>query len=226
MGRARERTGAAAKAAADVSTRERILQGGAEAIGRLGLARARVQDILQASGVSRPTYYHHFESKEALFMELSARHHGGVREQILAAVAAVEDPAQLATAVVRTFLRWRAELGPIGRVLDLEARSPGSVVAHHRRKTLQSLLRLGAELMQAQGRDPVDPVMWYALIAANECIADQLLTGARPSAAAIERATAIGVRLLGAALAGPEDELPPLPPPPVAGRGHGSGGRP
>lgn len=43
-----------------MSVRERVLEGGLVSIGRYGLARTTVDDIAQASGVSRATIYRHF----------------------------------------------------------------------------------------------------------------------------------------------------------------------
>ena len=42
------------------SVRERVLEGGLLSIGRHGLARTTVDDVAQASGVSRATIYRHF----------------------------------------------------------------------------------------------------------------------------------------------------------------------
>jgi AcrR family transcriptional regulator len=43
-----------------LSVRERVLEGGLVSIGRHGLARTTVDDVAQASGVSRATIYRHF----------------------------------------------------------------------------------------------------------------------------------------------------------------------
>lgn len=43
-----------------LSVRERVLEGGLVSIGRYGLARTTVDDVAQASGVSRATIYRHF----------------------------------------------------------------------------------------------------------------------------------------------------------------------
>ena len=42
------------------TVRERVLEGGLISIGRYGLARTTVDDVAQASGVSRATIYRHF----------------------------------------------------------------------------------------------------------------------------------------------------------------------
>jgi AcrR family transcriptional regulator len=193
--------------------RERILAGAARAFGKLGYAATRVEDVLTAAEVSRPTFYKAYASKDDVFDALSERHHRDIRERIVRATEGMTEPAAQLFATVDAFMRWRAELGPIGRVLDVEARTPGSRLGRHRKKTLAEMSALTAERMRAAGRAPVDPVLYYGLIAAMESVADQLLSKHPVGPDAIDRATQNALRIVGGALAAPGDVLPPLPPP-------------
>ncbi len=192
----------------------RILEGAAEAFGRLGFASVRVEDIIAAARVSRPTFYKVYTSKDDVFEALSERHHREIRRRIQEAVAAQSEPATQLAAMIDAFLRWRAGLGPVGRVLDLEARTPGTSIAHHRKATLRAMVQLSAERMRAVGREPADPVMTSALIAALESVADSLLLTPGVDEAILARANHIAIRIVGAALAQPDDVLPPMPHPP------------
>ena len=194
--------------------RERILAGAAEAFGKLGYASTRVEDILQAADVSRPTFYKAFASKDDVFEVLSERHHRDIRERIVRAMEGAPDPAAQLEATTDAFMRWRAELGPIGRVLDLEARTPGTRIAHHRARTLQEMSTLSAERMRAAGRGEVDPILYYGLIAAMESLADALLSKRPVRAAALERAKRNALRILAGTLGSPGDPVPPIPEPP------------
>jgi AcrR family transcriptional regulator len=211
--RRRRRKGSRKVTVAD-ATRERILAGAAEAFARLGLASTRVEDILQAADVSRPTFYKAFDSKDDLFEALSERHHRDIRERIIRSLAGVSDPTAQLAATTDAFLRWRAELGAIGRVLDVEARIPGSRIAHHRVKTLDEMAALFAERTRAAGRGDVDPVLYYALIAAMERVADVLLSKHPVSDEALSRAKRNALRILVGSLAAPVDAVAPLPVPP------------
>jgi AcrR family transcriptional regulator len=193
------------------SIRERILAGAAEAFGALGYGKVRVEDILAASGVSRPNFYKCYENQDAVFRELSARHHREIRARIEEATTGIEDPALQVAAVVDAFLRWRAGLGPLGRVLDLEARTPGSKIAGHRRATLRAMARLSTERMRRAGREPTDPVLLTALIAALESVADSLLLSPPVPERTLGRARNAALRIVASALAGPTDPLPMLP---------------
>lgn len=202
--------------ASAIAMRARLLRGAAEAFGRLGYPATRVEDIIQAAGVSRPTFYKAFDGKDAAFQALSLQHHREIRERIERALHGVQDARGQVAAAIDAFLRWRAELGPIGRVLDLEARSPGTRVRAHRTRTLSAIVKLTAERMREAGRAEADPVMIYALMAALESIADQLLLKAPVEEASLRRAVDNALRIFGASLAQTGDELPPLPAPPPA----------
>jgi AcrR family transcriptional regulator len=193
--------------------RERILAGAARAFGKLGYASTRVEDVLKAADVSRPTFYKAFDSKDDVFDALSERHHKDIRERIVRALEGADDPLTQLTATVDAFMRWRAELGPIGRVLDVEARTPGSRIGRHRKKTLAEMSALTAERTRAAGRMPADPVLYYGLIAAMESVADMLLAKHPVPPGAVERATENALRILASTLAAPGDPLPPLPQP-------------
>lgn len=197
-------------------TQARILEGAARAFGKLGYTKVRVEDIIEAADVSRPTFYKVYTSKDDVFQALSERHHREIQRRIQEAATAQSEPAARLVAMIDAFLRWRAGLGPVGRVLDLEARTPGTTIAHHRKSTLKAMTQLSAEGMLQSGRDPVDPLMITALISALESVADSLLLTPDPDEATLQRALHLGLRIVGAALANPGDQLPPIPLPPGA----------
>jgi AcrR family transcriptional regulator len=199
------------RTAASALTEARILEGAALAFGELGYARVRVEDILVAAGLSRPTFYKVFASKEQVFEALSARHHREIRRRIRAAAESQTSAILRLDAVVDTFLRWRATLGPMGRVLDVEARTPGSAIAHHRKHTLKVMTEHAAGWLAEDGRGTVDPVVLLALVAAMESVADSLLLGSHVGDEALARAKHAALRILGGTLAGPHDAVPPLP---------------
>lgn len=194
---------------AQSSVRERVLRGAASVFGRLGYASTRVEDIVREAGISRPTFYKVFASKDAVFIALSERHHRTIRERLSVAFAAEAAPAAQLERAIESFLRWRAELGPVGRVLDLEARSPGTVLEDQRRRTLSYVLSLVQGGLQRSGREAADPALLRALIAATENIADELFDGANVPESVLQRAKGIALRLhLGALGAGVEAAAP------------------
>jgi AcrR family transcriptional regulator len=196
------------------SVRERILYGAASAFGRLGYASTRVEDIVLESGVSRPTFYKLFESKDDVFIVLSERHHRTIRERLSQAFASVEDPLEQLDRAIESFLRWRAELGPVGRVLDLEARSPATLLEDQRSRTLAHVIGLVQAGLARAGREPAEPVLLRALIAATEHIADELFAaGGSVPESALQHAKSIALRLhLGVLAAADEAGAVSVPP--------------
>ncbi len=81
---------------ADPQARTSLLASARREFVRAGLARARVEDITQAVGLSKGAFYLHFESKDALFRELVAE----LKAEILAHAKSRQDAWQ----------RWAARL--------------------------------------------------------------------------------------------------------------------
>ena len=63
-------------------THSRLLRAAAEAFAGEGYDAASVAGICQRAGVSKGAFYHHFESKQALFMELLDEWLAGLRVQL------------------------------------------------------------------------------------------------------------------------------------------------
>src|SRR5256885_11327311 len=74
------------------SSRMRILEGAAEAFGSTGYDDARVEDILAASGVSRPTFYKFFRNKDEVFNALVEMTSLSLIQAIKSAVATATEP--------------------------------------------------------------------------------------------------------------------------------------
>lgn len=65
-------------------TEERILNAAAECFSRRGYDATGVADLCTTAGVSKGAFYHHFPSKQAVFMALLNRWLGILDEQLLA----------------------------------------------------------------------------------------------------------------------------------------------
>jgi AcrR family transcriptional regulator len=67
-------------------TREEIFDAALDCFARLGVAATGMEDIAAAAGVSRPTLYYHFDSKQQLMLEvivrLAAQLHDRIRHEI------------------------------------------------------------------------------------------------------------------------------------------------
>ncbi|AKF04542.1 TetR/AcrR family transcriptional regulator [Sandaracinus amylolyticus] len=191
--------------------RDKILIGAATAFGALGYANTRVEDILQESGVSRPTFYKLFESKDDVFETLSAMHHADALERMHHALVSAEGGMARLAAVIEAYLRWRAGLGRLGRVLDMETRSPHSHLVRHREVVMKTLRDQWQHEMVVGGRPQVDPLIFEAFMAAAERVADTLPFDRTINEHDIARRKAVLLRIVSATLTDGDERTPALP---------------
>jgi AcrR family transcriptional regulator len=71
------------------ASRTRILDAAAEVFARLGYDRARMADVVEASGMTKGSVYFHFESKEALAVAVLTEKHGQWLGQVRSSLSQV-----------------------------------------------------------------------------------------------------------------------------------------
>ncbi len=95
-------------------TRNRILQAAEECFARRGYDATGVAEICQRAGLSKGAFYHHFSSKQALFLELLNRWLGTLDEQLEAISAGATDAPERLTRMAevtrRAFVDARGRL--------------------------------------------------------------------------------------------------------------------
>jgi AcrR family transcriptional regulator len=103
---------------ADVTRRTEVLETAASLIASSGL-RTSLQDIADAAGILPGSLYHHFESKEAILVELVRRYHADLDRVGHAALEALDEPdarpasdkiLELGSAIARCAVKHRAAL--------------------------------------------------------------------------------------------------------------------
>jgi AcrR family transcriptional regulator len=123
--------------------RRRILDGLAASLAYHGYEDTKITDIVELAGVSRPTFYEHFEGKDQCF---AAAYGVGVERLVLVVEAAVEDEGDWSTRLsvgLGAVLGFLAADPPLAHLLLVEslAASRPSRLRHER-----SLARLAAAL--------------------------------------------------------------------------------
>jgi len=88
----------------DPDNRDRILQAATKLFAHKGYGSTSVREVVETAGVTKPTLYYYFDSKEALFREvISERLRGG--EQVMhAAIDAGGEAVEVLRAVVKGWL--------------------------------------------------------------------------------------------------------------------------
>ncbi|MCC5954073.1 MAG: TetR family transcriptional regulator [Acidimicrobiia bacterium] len=102
------------------ATPEQILDAAVEQASLHGLRRLSVGDVATAAGVSRPTLYKHFPSKDALITAAVARETSSVAASVLAAAEAHDDPADALEAAVAETLRLARAHPLLDRIIRTE----------------------------------------------------------------------------------------------------------
>jgi AcrR family transcriptional regulator len=75
---------------AAIDTRQVILDSAIHVFARKGYAGASIHDILEATGLSKPTLYYHFESKAGLFRAILDRAHDQCLALMQASVSGID----------------------------------------------------------------------------------------------------------------------------------------
>jgi AcrR family transcriptional regulator len=157
---------------------------------RKGFAATRVEDILEAAGVARRTFYKQFKSKEDVLAALYTMAMG----EILAALQtdvedAPEHPLGSIHRAIDVYLDYHAKNAGTLRVLLGQAMRPDSPLFEQRRSFRAALVRILSDVADKRGKD-FAPLVFVALVSAVEGLSLELLeTGARPRDIAIARQT-------------------------------------
>ncbi len=189
----------------------RILEGAAVAFGKRGFFDTSVEDILDASAVSRPTFYKVFRNKDEAFETLAETTYLSLIQALKTAVGSVVSPSAKLERATDAYLRWRLSSGAFGRALDNESRRRGSSAAAQRRAMMAAATAFFEDEVRKAQRTGLDPLLYVGLIAALESVANTLLREPKVGEAEIERRKRVILRILQAALAAPGEEVPALP---------------
>jgi AcrR family transcriptional regulator len=104
--------------------RERLLAGMLRACAQLGYRELTVQDVLERAGVSRPTFYEHFENKEDCFLAALDAAAGRLRDRVEAAASESGDRwRDRLRMAVEELLRFVDAEPDAARTLIVEARA-------------------------------------------------------------------------------------------------------
>jgi AcrR family transcriptional regulator len=187
--------------------RRRILAGLAQALAYHGYEDTKITDIVELAGVSRPTFYEHFEGKEQCF---AAAYADGV-ERLAATVAAAGEEGEGAvrlSAGLRAGLEFLAADPPLAHLLLVESLAAARPARLEHERTLA---RLARTIQIAAGSEPSEQTALLLagglssylsgrilaggaerLAEAHDTLLDYLVAASLPAAGADERRTASG----------------------------------
>lgn len=180
--------------------RATILQAAAVVYDRAG-EDARVEDILREAGISRATFYRHFDSKDALQAALLEVATETLLGAVEGAVREAETAADRIDAGVRAFLGFHAHQPGVYRVLLESALAPGTELHAIRARALDRFAEFLAIEAERTGLAPLEPLVFQALVAAIEGTSVRILTDSpKVDPEVLERARAALVHIISASL--------------------------
>jgi AcrR family transcriptional regulator len=193
--------------------RNMIIAGGARVFAAKGIRAASVEDLLDASNVSRRTFYRMFESKEDVALALYNFGTTQLVENWRRALASSTDTFTQWARCIDVHLQNAAVMGRLIFVLGGEATRQESPL-HARRMEVHDIL---VDLLRDANSElaKVDPLLVRATLFALEAVTRQVLMdgdeGRKVSPAALDRARKVMNRLVTAGFRGKGPGIAPLP---------------
>lgn len=142
--------------------RERLLAAMLRATAELGYREVSVQEVLDRAGVSRPTFYEHFENKEACFLAAFDSAAARLRERLETAAEDGEGWRQRFRLSLEELLRFVAEDHDAAMSLIVDARAACPPALERRDQLLDHF----ASCLDTQVRAEADPANAPSAIAA------------------------------------------------------------
>lgn len=142
--------------------RERLLAAMLRATAELGYREVSVQDVLERAGVSRPTFYEHFENKEACFLAAFDTAAARLRKRLDAATEPGEGWRERLRLGLEELLRFVAEDPDAAMSLIVDARAACPPALERR----DSLLDHFSACLDSMVRAEADPANAPTAIAA------------------------------------------------------------
>jgi AcrR family transcriptional regulator len=191
--------------------RSRILEGAAKVFATRGARQVSVEDLLEASSVSRRTFYKYFRSKEDV---LEALHAVSVQYLLDRTRQALDEASGLPRKLecfVDTYLSFNRTDLELFRVLQAEALRPDSPLAPTRARVVDALAELLTDEVQAVHGHRPDRFVMLGLLSGLTGVSVQLHAQGKVTPAQCARARLAMLRILQAGLAPEGGPVPPLP---------------
>ncbi len=197
--------------------RERILQAALEVFARKGYHRAIVDDIVRASGTSKGAVYHHFPTKEGLFLALVDEFAKHLATAVAAAIEGRRGALAKVEGALQAALETFAGHRELARILLLEAVSLGATYEAKRAEVhsrFAALIRSYLDQAVEEGSVPpvnteVATLAWLGAV--NEVVIQWLHAG-RPDliGEAVPALTSLLLRSIGAVTLQTSTPSPPV----------------
>ncbi len=180
------------------SQRQRLLEGMVATANRDGYAGANVSAVIAEAGVSRPTFYEHFEDRDDCFVAAIAEIHQRLHADVREAIAAGAPERALVAAIEATVAFARAD-PPDARFLMQESLAGVPVAPAARARDVKETAKLVEQAFkQAAGNEPVPDIPVAAALGATHRVLAARLRREEPALGGLEQELARWVESYGA----------------------------
>lgn len=159
------------------SQRSRLVEAMAASVAGRGYEAVTIAHVVAAAGVSRRTFYEHFEGKRDCFLaayEAIDRVVDWVEER---ARAAGDEPRAQLEEGIRTYLELMAAAPDFARAFTIEVFAAGPEALERRAKVFERFAGLLGDVARDSGRE-ADPDVLVAVVGGiNELVVDRLRNG-------------------------------------------------
>ncbi len=191
--------------------RNRILEAAARVFAKQGVRQVSVEELLQASSVSRRTFYRFFRNKEDVLAALHSVATQYFVDRMRQAMASTPDPATKLERLVDAYLSFSQTDAALLQLMRTEAQRPDSPLAPARSRIIEAMAALLADEVQSEPGRRADPFLIIGLLVGAEGVSMQLHALGAVTPARLERARRVMLRILLAGLAPEGAQVPPLP---------------
>jgi AcrR family transcriptional regulator len=179
-----------------------VLAAAIDVFGRKGYAATRVEDILEAAGIARRTFYRYFKSKDDVLAALYQL----ATDEISRAIRAREDDEDPFVGIGRgidVYLDYHAQNAKTLLVVLAQSMQPESRLAPMRRAFRAEIVKLLDAAAVRQGKK-LSRLVFVALLSALEGLSLELLeTGAKTADIAVAKKTLRAILALALDVPGP-----------------------
>lgn len=132
--------------------RARIKAGAVQVFGEKGFSDATVAAILEASGLSRPTFYRYFANVDELIELVLVDVNDRLIKEVAQAISQEGDPVDKADAGVMAWLKWCEWVGPMLPAIRAHMHDPKTRAHAHRQRVISTFCDSIERILTGLGR--------------------------------------------------------------------------
>jgi len=152
--------------------RDLLLAAAAEAYAEHGYHDCTVAMILEASGVSRPTFYRYFKNRHEVLDTVIADVNSLLKAKAIEKVAGQSSMDDVITSGVDAYFEWGSEIGKVAGSIYREIHDAQSPASIHRKHIIMAFMEIIQQKLAVTGQS-FNPVMLDALLHVVEYVGHQ-----------------------------------------------------